>query len=149
MSDQVIRSTARPFPARAALPWLAGAAIYGLLLALGPKLLNDPDSFSHIGGRALDRGARHACRRADPFSFSMHGAHWIAFEWLSELSYAGAYWLAGWPGVVVLAAAAIALAFRAAHALPAARAAADAGIAADAGGAGAGWRRICWRARMC
>ncbi len=41
----------------------------------------------------------------------MHGAHWIAFEWLSELSYAGAYWLAGWPGVAVLAAAAIALAF--------------------------------------
>ena len=41
----------------------------------------------------------------------MHGASWITFEWLSEVIYAGAYALSGWPGVVVVAAAAIALAF--------------------------------------
>ena len=110
MSDQVIRGTAKPFPARAALPWLAGAGIYVLLLALGPRLLNDPDSFSHIavGRWILAHGTVPA---NDPFSFSMHGAHWIAFEWLSEVVYAAVYALAGWPGVVVLAAAAIALAF--------------------------------------
>ncbi len=110
MSDQVIRGTAKPFPARAALPWLAGAGVYILLLALGPKLLNDPDSFSHIavGRWILAHGTVPA---NDPFSFSMHGAHWIAFEWLSEVVYAAVYALAGWPGVVVTAAAAIALAF--------------------------------------
>ena len=41
----------------------------------------------------------------------MHGAPWITFEWLSEIVYAGVYALAGWPGVLVVAAAAIALAF--------------------------------------
>lgn len=110
MTEQAIRSAVKPFPARAALPWLTGAGVYVLLLALGPKLLNDPDSFSHIAvGRWII--AHAAVPTADPFSFSMHGAHWIAFEWLSEVIYAAVYALAGWPGVVVLAAGAIALAF--------------------------------------
>ena len=110
MSEQAIRSAARPFPARAALPWLTGAGVYVLLLALGPKLLNDPDSFSHVAvGRWII--AHRAVPTTDPFSFSMHGAHWIAFEWLSEVIYASVHALAGWPGVVVLAAGAIALAF--------------------------------------
>ena len=87
MSDEVIRSAAKPFPARAALPWLVGAVVYALLLALGPRLLNDPDSYSHIGvGRwILAHGNVPA---SDPFSFSMHGAPWITFEWLSEVIYA-------------------------------------------------------------
>jgi hypothetical protein len=110
MTDEAIRSAARPFPARAALPWLAGAGVYLLLLALGARLLYDPDSYSHIAvGRWIL--AHGAVPVTDPFSFSMHGAHWIAFEWLSEVIYASVYALAGWPGVVVLAAAAIALSF--------------------------------------
>ncbi|MGZ3294038.1 MAG: hypothetical protein ACXU9D_12310, partial [Xanthobacteraceae bacterium] len=44
------------------------------------------------------------------FSFSMHGAPWITFEWLSEVIYAAVYALSGWAGVVALAAAAVALA---------------------------------------
>lgn len=109
MSDQVIHSGAKPFPARAALPWLVGAGAYVLLLALGPQLLNDPDSYSHI---ALGRWimAHGTVPTSDPFSFSMHGATWITFEWLSEVIYAAAYALYGWGGVVVLAATAIALA---------------------------------------
>jgi hypothetical protein len=109
MSDEVIRSAAKPFPTRAALPWLAGAVVYALLLALGPRLLNDPDSYSHIavGRWILAHGAVPA---SDPFSFSMHGAPWITFEWLSEIFYAAVYALTGWAGVVTLAAAAIALA---------------------------------------
>ena len=35
MSDEVIRSAAKPFPAQAALPWLVGAGVYVLLLVLG------------------------------------------------------------------------------------------------------------------
>ena len=109
MSDEVIRSTAKPFPARAALPWLAGAGVYVLLLALGPRLLNDPDSYSHIAvGRWIM--AHGAVPASDPFSFSMHGAPWITFEWLSEVIYAAVYALSGWAGVVALAAAAVALA---------------------------------------
>jgi hypothetical protein len=109
MSDEAIRSAARPFPARAALPWLACAGVYLLLLALGARLLNDPDSFSHV---ALGRWiiAHGAVPASDPFSFTMHGAHWISFEWLSEVIYAGAFAAAGWPGVVVVAAGAISLA---------------------------------------
>jgi hypothetical protein len=109
MSDQVIRGTAKPFPARAALPWLVGAGVYVLLLTLGPRLLNDPDSYSHVAvGRWIM--AHGAVPSSDPFSFSMHGAPWITFEWLSEVFYAAVYALSGWAGVVALAAAAIALA---------------------------------------
>ena len=110
MSDQVIRSTAKPFPARAALPWVVGAGVYALLLTLGQRLLNDPDSYSHIAvGRWIL--AHGALPSTDSFSFSMHGAPWISFEWLSEVIYAAVYAASGWAGVVALAAAAIALAF--------------------------------------
>jgi hypothetical protein len=110
MSEEVIRSAAKPFPARAALPWVVGACVYALLLALGPRLLGDPDSYSHIAvGRWIM--AHGAVPASDPFSFSMHGAPWITFEWLSEVIYAAVHALSGWAGVVVLAAASIALAF--------------------------------------
>ena len=109
MSDEVIRSVAKPVPARAALPWLVGAGVYVLLLTLDPRLFNDPDSYSHIAvGRWIM--AHGAVPRNDPFSFSMHGAPWISFEWLSEVIYAAVYALSGWAGVVALAAAAITLA---------------------------------------
>jgi hypothetical protein len=109
MSDEVIGSAAKPFPAQAAVPWLVGAGVYVLLLTLGPRLLNDPDSYSHIavGRWILAHGAVPA---SDPFSFSMHGAPWITFEWLSEVIFAAVYALSGWGGVVALAAAPIALA---------------------------------------
>ena len=109
MSDEVIRSAAKPFPARAALPWLVGAVVYALLLALAPRLLSDPDSYSHIAvGRWIL--AHGGVPSSDPFSFSMHGAPWITFEWLSEVIYAAMYALSGWAGVTALAAAAVALA---------------------------------------
>ena len=109
MSDEVIDSTVRHIPARATLPWVVGAGVYALLLALGPRLLSDPDSYSHI---ALGRWimAHGTVPTTDSFSFSMHGAPWITFEWLSEVVYAAAYDLFGWNGMVALAAAAAALA---------------------------------------
>ncbi|MDA9507756.1 hypothetical protein XI09_24610 [Bradyrhizobium sp. CCBAU 11386] len=110
MSEQVVHSEVQPFSARAALPWLVGLGVYAVLLILGQRLLNDPDSYSHIkvGRWIMAHGALPA---SDPFSFSMHGAPWITFEWLSEIVYAAVYALSGWPGVLVVAAAAIALAF--------------------------------------
>ena len=73
MSNEVIRSAAKPFPARAALPWLVAAGVHALLLALGPRLLNDPDSYSHIavGRWILAHGGVPA---TDPFSFFFHCA---------------------------------------------------------------------------
>lgn len=110
MSDQVVHSEARVFSARAALPCLVSLGIFVLLLVFGQRLLGDPDSYSHIAvGRWII--AHGAVPESDSFSFSMQGAPWITFEWLSEVIYAGAYALSGWPGVVVVAAAAIALAF--------------------------------------
>lgn len=92
------------------LPFLGGAALYLVLLAVGQKLLNDPDSYWHlvVGRWIIDHGA---VPHADPFSFTFAGKPWIAKEWLSQLIYVGAYNLAGWTGMVVLAAAAIALAY--------------------------------------
>ncbi len=110
MTDQVAHSAVQPFSARAALPWVVGLALYAALLVAGPRLLGDPDSYSHVevGRWIIAHGSLPA---SDPFSFSKHGAPWIPFEWLSEVIYAAVYALAGWPGVVALAAAAIALAF--------------------------------------
>ena len=70
MGDEVIRNWAKAFPARTSLPWLLPAGVYALLLMLGPRLLNDPDSFSHIAvGRWIM--AHGAVPATDPFSFSI------------------------------------------------------------------------------
>ncbi len=80
------------------------------MLLSGDKLLNDADSYWHIvvGRWMVDHGAFPT---SDTFSFTFAGAPWIAKEWLSQVLYAGADALAGWPGMVVLAAASVALAF--------------------------------------
>jgi hypothetical protein len=109
MSDEAIERMAKPLTAQADVPWLAGAAVYMLLLALGPRLLSDPDTYSHIavGRWILTHGVWPT---TDPFSFSMHGGPWIAFEWLSEVIYASVYALAGWNGLVAFTSAMIAVA---------------------------------------
>ncbi len=110
MTDQVVHSAVQPFSARAALPWAVGLVVYAVLLVAGPRLLGDPDSYSHIEvGRWII--AHGTLPTSDPFSFSKHGAPWITFEWLSEVIYAGVYALSGWPGVAAVGAASIALAF--------------------------------------
>ena len=103
-------------PARSGLAAAAGAPFavavvaYGLLLLVGERLLNDPDTYWHIAaGRWI--WASSAVPTADPFSHTMAGAPWHAHEWLAELILAAAYGAAGWAGVVALAAGAIALSF--------------------------------------
>src|SRR5262245_16692853 len=90
------------------LPLWVGAAVYGLLLLVAPQLLNDPDTYSHI---ALGRWilAHKAVPFVDPFTHTAAGTPWVAFEWLSQVAYAAAHAAAGWPGVVMLAAGAVAL----------------------------------------
>ena len=84
-----------------------GAALYGLLLIVGERLLSDPDTYWHIAsGRWI--WAHAAVPTTDPFSHTLPGAPWLAHEWLSELILAGAHAALGWAGVVALAALAAA-----------------------------------------
>ena len=73
-----------------ALPfgWSA-PTLYLVVLLVGNKLLNDPDTYWHIvvGQWILAHGFPHA----DPFSFTFAGKPWIAKEWLSQLLYFGAF----------------------------------------------------------
>jgi hypothetical protein len=110
MSEQSLRPASRIADLESAMPWLAAAAVGLLLIGLAPRLLSDPDTYSHI---ALGRWimAHHAVPSTDPLSATMRGAPWIAFEWLSQIALATAYALGSWPGVVALTAAAVALAF--------------------------------------
>ena len=103
-------------PATLVGPLGLGAALYGLLLIVGERLLNDPDTYWHIAtGRWI--WAHAAVPTADPFSNTLQGAPWLAHEWFSELILAGAYGALGWAGVVALtalaAAASLALLMRA------------------------------------
>jgi hypothetical protein len=110
MSEQIIPRSGRIADSQGAMPWLVAAGIYVLLMVLGPRLLADPDTYSHI---ALGRWIleHHTVPTVDPFSQTMRGEHWVAFEWLSQVAYAAALSLGGWVAVVALAAAAVAAAF--------------------------------------
>src|SRR5579871_3265249 len=102
-----VGAAARRAPALGISPVWLGAAIYGLLLVVGERLLNDPDTYWHIAtGRWI--WAHAAVPTVDPFSHTFGGAPWLAHEWLAGLIFAGAYGALGWAGVVTLAAAAIA-----------------------------------------
>ena len=111
MSEQATQSAlpARAFPWRAAMPWLVAAGSYLLLLTLSARLLGDPDIYWHVTvGRWIVEHA--AFPHVDPFSATFAGTPWIAKEWLSQLILAAAHHVAGWNGVAVLTAAAIAAA---------------------------------------
>ena len=73
----------------------------GAGLSFAPQVLNDGDTFWHIGaGRwMLAHGTVPA---TDPFSFTFVGRPWMAHEWLTEVGMAGAYLAAGWRGVMLL-----------------------------------------------
>src|SRR5713226_6761591 len=90
-------------------PLLLGLLAFARLLAERMSLLNDPDTYLHIaaGQWMLAHGALPT---HDPFSHSLPGATWIASEWLAEIILAVIYDHAGWGGIILLAAASVALA---------------------------------------
>lgn len=102
---------ARPLT-RQRLPVALGmaAVCYLLLLALGGRLLNDADTYWQI---ALGHWilAHAQVPHADTFSWTMAGKPWISSQWLAQALFAKVFDIAGWTGVVVLGAAAIATAF--------------------------------------
>jgi hypothetical protein len=82
--------------------WFAGW-VYVVLLTNGSVLLRDSDTYWQIavGRWILDHGA---LPHADVYSFTKFGEAWISSSWLAQVLYAGAYGIAGWAGVVSLAA---------------------------------------------
>ena len=97
-------------PMRGLLPLWVGIGVYALLLLVGNRLLNDPDTMWHItvGQWILDH---RAMPETDVYSFTMRGQPWISMYWMAQVLYAKAYSMFGWSGPVVLAAAASASTF--------------------------------------
>jgi len=96
-------------PARSVLPLVVAVVAYGFALSRGGGLLLDPDTYWHLAtGQWML--AHLAVPHHDPFSLTMAGAPWVDHEWLSELLMVFAYRAAGWTGLVLLAALALALA---------------------------------------
>jgi hypothetical protein len=89
--------------------WLSVVLIAWLFVAGSGwmALLADGDTGWHIraGELILDT---HRVPRVDPFSFTQPGAPWYAWEWLSDVLFAGAHRALGLKGVVLLAGLAIA-----------------------------------------
>jgi len=97
-------------PLRGLLPLWVGIGVYALLLLVGSRLLNDPDTLWHItvGQWILDH---RAMPETDVYSFTMRGQPWISMYWVAQVLYAKAYSVFGWSGPVVLAAAGSAATF--------------------------------------
>jgi hypothetical protein len=85
-------------------PWIVGLAAMLRALTSPLALLHDPDTYLHIAaGRWML--AHWALPTADPFSYTMAGAHWVPQEWLGEIALTATYQALGWGGVIVLTAA--------------------------------------------
>ncbi len=101
---------------RLSLTLILGLVVYAATLAMGSRLLDDPDPYWHIvAGRWII--AHRAVPYQDIFSHSAPGIPWVAHEWLAEIVMAALYDRLGWAGLVVAAslcfAATIALLLRA------------------------------------
>ncbi len=95
---------------RIGLPAAVGLGVFALLMLVGDRLLNDPDTYWQIkvGQRILETGS---LPHTDSFSFTMAGQPWISTQWLAQTIYAIAYGAFGWAGLVVLTAASVAVTF--------------------------------------
>ncbi len=79
---------------------LAPLSIFALALVV-TSALGDGDTGWHIGAGAWIIEHGHV-PRTDPFSFSATGRSWMAHEWLSEIVMVGAWYAAGWRGIMLL-----------------------------------------------
>jgi len=89
------------------LPLLMAALAYLLIFIHDKHVLQDGDTYSHVaaGRWILENGV---VPTQDPFSYTMRGTAWTAFEWLSQVILAAAHQLGGWTGLVALTALAFA-----------------------------------------
>lgn len=90
------------------LPLLIAALAYVSAFRFDNYLLRDGDTYSHVttGRWILENGV---VPTQDPFSHTMRGTAWTAFEWLSEVILAVAHQLGGLTGLVALTAFAFAV----------------------------------------
>lgn len=89
------------------LPLICGLLAYAQVLAMGARVLRDPDTYWHIAvGRWII--AHCAVPNTDVFSFTMPGAPWTTPEWLSEVLIAEIHEHFGWAGLVAITALCIA-----------------------------------------
>jgi hypothetical protein len=111
MTDRAVAAPSRSAEPAWAFPvWVVvAAALYVVVLSVGPRLLNDPDTYWHVAVGQWTLA--HGVPTADPFSFTFAGRPWIAKEWLSQIVLALASSLGGWAMVVTVTAASAALAF--------------------------------------
>jgi hypothetical protein len=81
----VARRATRAGRARISLDALYTVAFAVIGWAVGIAKLGDNSFFWHLrtGRLILEQGIPHA----DPYSFTAHGATWVAQSWLAELSY--------------------------------------------------------------
>jgi hypothetical protein len=100
---------------RVLLPSVSDLIFLALLFSLScgvlaPRLLGDAGIGWHIrnGQQML---LTHAVTRSDPFSSTMGGKPWYAWEWLYDLLIAGIHHFAGLYGVVLFTAIVVALTF--------------------------------------
>ena len=86
------------------LPSLVGLFAFAVATLHSQSLLNDPDTYLHVaaGQWTLAHGSLPS---SDPFSYSMHGAHWLVHEWFAELVLGATFIAAGWYGVILITAA--------------------------------------------
>ena len=104
MHRQLVRDELYPFLDK--LIFAIFVLLLPFALAGGTATFNDGDSSWHIAaGRWIM--AHGAVPSTDPFSFTMGGQPWVAFEWLSQIIYAAAFDAAGYPGVATVAVLAI------------------------------------------
>lgn len=109
-ADRSVLSSLRAGPAHAAWPVVMASLLYVMLLALGPKLLNDADTYWQIAvGNWMI--ANRAVPHVDVYSWTVAGEPWISSQWLAQVIFAAVYGALGWDGVVIVSALAIASAF--------------------------------------
>lgn len=89
-------------------PLIAAVYAYVFFMSRGQDMLLDGDTYSHIaaGRWILEHGV---VPTQDPFSHTMRGTDWTAFEWLSQVVLALAHQWGGWTGLVAFTALAFAV----------------------------------------
>ncbi|WP_420131030.1 hypothetical protein [Rhodopseudomonas sp.] len=90
------------------LPLWVGLVVYAVLMSVGDRLLNDPDTLWQItlGQWIIDH---RAVPHSDVYSFTMAGQPWISTQWLAQVLLAVSYTVGGWAGPVVVAAGSLGL----------------------------------------
>jgi hypothetical protein len=102
--DAVIATTAAPSTALELLrklfsfPAMLGALLAGAAYVWARRFQVDPDMWWHVkvGDVILKT---HHWPTADPYSFTVFGQHWLAYEWLGEVLFSVAHRLGGLRGL--------------------------------------------------